>query len=155
MTHGNSSAPAAATRASAIYRCYNPPPAGASPGWRRRMVGAGGARVPGNMIVGPRAACRRARRAMSRRPALSPVRSMARLKGGARRGIAMTYAIEPAAIGHDIATALQTVRARIAEAARSVGRDPAAVTLVAVGKAQPEERIVAALEAGQRVFGEN
>ena len=67
----------------------------------------------------------------------------------------MTYAIEPAAIGHDIATALQTVRARIAEAARSVGRDPAAVTLVAVGKAQPEERIVAALEAGQRVFGEN
>ncbi|HLT00715.1 MAG TPA: YggS family pyridoxal phosphate-dependent enzyme, partial [Geminicoccaceae bacterium] len=67
----------------------------------------------------------------------------------------MTHAIEPAAIGHDVATALQTVRARIAEAARSVGRDPAAVTLVAVGKAQPEERIVAALEAGQRVFGEN
>ena len=35
------------------------------------------------------------------------------------------------------------------------GATPAAVTLVAVGKAQPEERIEAALAAGQRVFGEN
>lgn len=39
--------------------------------------------------------------------------------------------------------------------ARLAGRDPAAVTLVAVSKQQPDERIEAALEAGQRMFGEN
>jgi PLP dependent protein len=50
---------------------------------------------------------------------------------------------------------LQGIRARIAAAARSAGRDPAAVTLVAASKAQPEARIRAALEAGQRTFGEN
>jgi hypothetical protein len=55
----------------------------------------------------------------------------------------------------DVAERIRAVRARIATAARAVGRDPAAVTLVAVGKAQPEERIRAALAAGQRVFGEN
>jgi pyridoxal phosphate enzyme (YggS family) len=47
------------------------------------------------------------------------------------------------------------VRARIAEAARSVRRDPGEVTLVAVGKAQLEDRVRAALEAGHRAFGEN
>ena len=51
--------------------------------------------------------------------------------------------------------ALAAVRARIEAAARAAGRDPAAVTLVAVDKAQPPERIEAALLAGQRVFGEN
>ena len=44
---------------------------------------------------------------------------------------------------------------RIAGAAKAAGRDPGAVTLVAVSKKQPDERIEAALEAGQRVFGEN
>ena len=38
---------------------------------------------------------------------------------------------------------------------RAAGRDPAAVTLIAVSKAQPHERVEAALAAGQRVFGEN
>ena len=33
--------------------------------------------------------------------------------------------------------------------------DTADITLVAVSKAQPEERVLAALEAGQRIFGEN
>ncbi|MDX6750835.1 YggS family pyridoxal phosphate-dependent enzyme [Geminicoccaceae bacterium 1502E] len=55
----------------------------------------------------------------------------------------------------EVAAGLDEVKARIAEACREAGRDPAEVTLIAVGKAQPEERIVAALEAGQRVFGEN
>lgn len=55
----------------------------------------------------------------------------------------------------DVAANLAAVRARIAEAAAEAGRDPAAVTLIAVGKAQPVERIEAALEAGQRIFGEN
>ncbi len=44
---------------------------------------------------------------------------------------------------------------RIAAAAREAGRDPADVTLVAVSKQQPDERIDAMLAAGQRVFGEN
>ena len=55
----------------------------------------------------------------------------------------------------DVAANLARVRARIAEVCREVGRDPGEVTLIAVSKAQPEERILAALEAGQRVFGEN
>ena len=54
-----------------------------------------------------------------------------------------------------VAVNLAAVRARIADAAATVGRDAAAVTLVAVTKAQPDVRVLAALEAGQRVFGEN
>ncbi|GBD43108.1 hypothetical protein HRbin40_00573 [bacterium HR40] len=50
---------------------------------------------------------------------------------------------------------LAEVRERIARAAREAGRDPLEVTLVAVSKGQPLVRIEAALEAGQRVFGEN
>jgi pyridoxal phosphate enzyme (YggS family) len=54
-----------------------------------------------------------------------------------------------------VAAHLRAVRARIAAAAAGVGRDGAAITLVAVSKAQPEVRVLAALAAGQRVFGEN
>ncbi|HEV7693591.1 MAG TPA: YggS family pyridoxal phosphate-dependent enzyme [Hyphomonadaceae bacterium] len=54
-----------------------------------------------------------------------------------------------------IEAARADVLARIAEAARSAGRDPGSVTLTAVSKVQPEERIEAMLAAGQRVFGEN
>lgn len=43
----------------------------------------------------------------------------------------------------------------MAKAAREAGRDPGDVTLVAVSKQQPDERIDAMLAAGQRVFGEN
>jgi pyridoxal phosphate enzyme (YggS family) len=50
---------------------------------------------------------------------------------------------------------LAEIKVRIAEAARAVGRDPDSVTLVAVSKVQPTERIEAVLEQGQRVFGEN
>ncbi|WP_408901690.1 YggS family pyridoxal phosphate-dependent enzyme [Novacetimonas hansenii] len=56
---------------------------------------------------------------------------------------------------HDIATALATVRARIANAARRAGRDPSDITLVAVSKFHPRARVVAALRAGQMTFGEN
>jgi len=55
----------------------------------------------------------------------------------------------------EISAARADVLARIAAAAKSVGRDPASVELVAVSKVQPEERIEAMLAAGQRVFGEN
>ncbi len=54
-----------------------------------------------------------------------------------------------------VAANLAAVRGRIAEAARATGRDPAGITLVAVGKVFGAERIEAALAAGQHVFGEN
>ncbi|MEZ5918988.1 MAG: YggS family pyridoxal phosphate-dependent enzyme [Alphaproteobacteria bacterium] len=43
----------------------------------------------------------------------------------------------------------------ISAATQNAGRDPESVRLIAVSKKQPETRIRAALEAGQRVFGEN
>ncbi len=55
----------------------------------------------------------------------------------------------------EVAANLAEVRARIAAAAGEAGRDPDTVTLIAVGKVQPLERVEAALLAGQRVFGEN
>ncbi len=50
---------------------------------------------------------------------------------------------------------LDDIRARIAAALSAAGRPADAVTLVAVSKVQPPERVRAVLEAGQRVFGEN
>src|SRR5437667_2487135 len=47
------------------------------------------------------------------------------------------------------------VRQRIAAAARRVGRNPPEVTLMAVSKTHPPERIREAYGAGLRVFGEN
>jgi len=44
---------------------------------------------------------------------------------------------------------------RIAKAAAAAGRDPASVTLTAVSKTQPWDRIAPVLAEGQRVFGEN
>ena len=55
----------------------------------------------------------------------------------------------------DIAANLAAIRARIAEACRRAGRDPAAVSLVAVSKTHPPEAVLAALASGQAVFGEN
>jgi pyridoxal phosphate enzyme (YggS family) len=54
-----------------------------------------------------------------------------------------------------IAARLAAVKARIAEACARAGRDAASVTLVAVSKTHPAEAVLAALEAGQAVFGEN
>jgi PLP dependent protein len=51
--------------------------------------------------------------------------------------------------------ALSAVRAKIAAAAREVGRDPALVTLIAVSKTFDAPDIRPILDAGQRVFGEN
>jgi pyridoxal phosphate enzyme (YggS family) len=50
---------------------------------------------------------------------------------------------------------LTDVRRRLAEAAIRAGRDPAAVTLVAVSKTKEVPAIEPVLKAGQRVFGEN
>jgi PLP dependent protein len=54
-----------------------------------------------------------------------------------------------------IAGNLAALRRRIAAAARGAGRDPAAVTLVAVSKTHPAALVESAIAAGQRVFGEN
>ena len=45
--------------------------------------------------------------------------------------------------------------ARIGEAAERAGRDPAAVTLVAVSKTHPADVVQAAIDAGLTVLGEN
>jgi PLP dependent protein len=54
-----------------------------------------------------------------------------------------------------IADRLTGIRERIAAAARSAGRDPSSVLLVAVSKTFPIEAIREAYAAGQRDFGEN
>ncbi|MGI9502647.1 MAG: YggS family pyridoxal phosphate-dependent enzyme [Geminicoccaceae bacterium] len=54
-----------------------------------------------------------------------------------------------------VADRLKDIRERIDAAASAAARRLEQVTLVAVSKAQPEERVLAALDAGQRVFGEN
>jgi PLP dependent protein len=50
---------------------------------------------------------------------------------------------------------LQTIRARIAAAEHAAGRPAGSVTLIAVSKVQPDDRVRAALSDGQTVFGEN
>ncbi len=57
--------------------------------------------------------------------------------------------------GASVADNLAAVGARVGAAAAAAGRDPGSVALVAVGKKQPNEKLVAALAAGHRVFGEN
>jgi len=54
-----------------------------------------------------------------------------------------------------IAENLKNVKARIATEAQSANREPSDITLIAVSKTNPSERIVEALDAGQRCFGEN
>lgn len=50
---------------------------------------------------------------------------------------------------------LRELRERMARAAESAGRDPAGITLIAVGKTQPAETLRAAAAAGVTDFGEN
>ncbi|MDA1033917.1 MAG: YggS family pyridoxal phosphate-dependent enzyme [Proteobacteria bacterium] len=50
---------------------------------------------------------------------------------------------------------LTDIQSRIETAATAAGRKPEDVTLIAVSKVQPPERVAAVLDAGQRVFGEN
>jgi len=54
-----------------------------------------------------------------------------------------------------VADNLRRVRDRIANAAIAAGRKPEDITLVAVSKTKPAEAVIAALQAGQMVFGEN
>jgi pyridoxal phosphate enzyme (YggS family) len=50
---------------------------------------------------------------------------------------------------------LSEIKARIAKACVAAGRDVDDVTLIAVSKVQPNERVAAVLDEGHRVFGEN
>ena len=50
---------------------------------------------------------------------------------------------------------LTDITTRIAKAAREADRDPADITLIAVSKVQPNERVEAVLNEGHRSFGEN
>jgi len=55
----------------------------------------------------------------------------------------------------DLATRIDEVRTRIADAAGRAGRDPSSVTLVGASKTVPAERLVEAVDAGLRDLGEN
>ena len=55
----------------------------------------------------------------------------------------------------DVKENLAAVRATIARAAKAAGRDPAAITLIAVSKTFSAGDIRPVIAAGQRVFGEN
>ncbi len=55
----------------------------------------------------------------------------------------------------DILTRLEQIRSQIIEATHRAGRDEEDITLVAVSKHQPIEYVQWAIEAGQKVFGEN
>ena len=50
---------------------------------------------------------------------------------------------------------LSEIKSRIAAAEAATGRAPGSVELIAVSKVQPNERVEAVLQEGQRVFGEN
>jgi len=63
--------------------------------------------------------------------------------------------VPPERLGVDIAERLASVRRRIADAAHDWGRDPDAITLLAVSKTHPAEAVRAAWQAGQRRFGES
>ena len=54
-----------------------------------------------------------------------------------------------------IAAARAAVLDRIAKAAAASGRAPESITLTAVSKQQPDDRVEAMLATGQRIFGEN
>lgn len=50
---------------------------------------------------------------------------------------------------------IAVIRVAVEKAARANGHDPAQTRIVAVSKKQPQEKIIDALEAGHRLFGEN
>lgn len=55
----------------------------------------------------------------------------------------------------DLARGLQEAQEKVREAALAAGRDPAQVTLIAVGKTKPAAMIQEAYDLGVRDFGEN
>lgn len=69
---------------------------------------------------------------------------------------ALSFVIRRAYLaGNGVAMALQDIRDRLQAAERAAGRAEGSVTLIAVSKVQPEDRVLAVLAQGHRVFGEN
>jgi PLP dependent protein len=60
-----------------------------------------------------------------------------------------------ASLGEDIPSNLERVRSQIANAAKKSGRSSNKIALVAISKTHEVEKIRAALDAGQEVFGES
>lgn len=56
---------------------------------------------------------------------------------------------------HNLEWQLKQVQNQIAQCANQTGRSPEAITLLAVSKTQPADRLKAVYDAGQRAFGEN
>ncbi|MGE5385291.1 MAG: YggS family pyridoxal phosphate-dependent enzyme [Betaproteobacteria bacterium] len=54
-----------------------------------------------------------------------------------------------------VASRVAATQQRLAEAARSAGRNPSSIQLLAISKTQPADVIQAAYDAGLRAFGEN
>lgn len=54
-----------------------------------------------------------------------------------------------------MSTALATITEKLRQAESAAGRPPGSVQLIAVSKVQPLDRVVAVLEEGHRLFGEN
>lgn len=57
--------------------------------------------------------------------------------------------------GATMTTALTTIMDKLRQAEAAANRAPGSVQLIAVSKVQPLERVVAVLQDGQRLFGEN
>ncbi len=55
----------------------------------------------------------------------------------------------------DIPANLESVKSALDEAAREAGREAGSVRLIAVSKTHPAETVARAINAGQRLFGEN
>lgn len=72
-----------------------------------------------------------------------------------RAAIAASPWTDRMSVPSDIAAARAAILDRIAKAAAASGRAPESVTLTAVSKLQPDERVEAMLATGQRIFGEN
>lgn len=75
------------------------------------------------------------------------------MEGGSR--VAAPGRIDYRASMSDLAANLENIRHRLAEACQRAGRDPAEVTLLAVSKNQPPERVTEAARLGLTLFGEN
>lgn len=115
----------------------------ANPGGNRRTAGRGSGR---------RAASVKSQSGRHVAVAFSPRRD---LTARAQDTSLASMTSSPDSTETDIAATLTVVRDRIAEAALRAGRQAHDITLVAVSKTHPSEAVIAALLAGQTVFGEN
>ena len=72
-----------------------------------------------------------------------------------RGGLCKTWITAVATTWIVIRVSLNDIKSRIQKAETKAARAPGSVTLIAVSKVQPNERVEAVLNEGHRVFGEN